>query len=89
MDVPRVYGFDSRRRLRVGAIEVQPFPVPHDAREPVQFVVSDGARKLGVLTDIGMTTPYVEAQPVRAATRWCSSATTTRRCSRAAAIRIR
>ena len=39
----------------------RPFPVPHDAREPVQFVVGDGARRLGVLTDIGMSTPYVEA----------------------------
>ena len=35
--------------------------MPHDAREPVQFVVGDGARRLGVLTDIGTSTPYVEA----------------------------
>ncbi len=42
-------------------LEVRPFPVPHDAREPVQFVVGDGARRLGVLTDIGVTTRYVEA----------------------------
>jgi len=40
---------------------VQPFAVPHDAREPVQFVVGDGARRLGVLTDLGMSTPHVEA----------------------------
>ncbi len=40
---------------------MRPFPVPHDAREPVQFVLSDGARRLGVLTDIGVSTPYVEA----------------------------
>jgi phosphoribosyl 1,2-cyclic phosphodiesterase len=61
-DVPRVYGFDSHDVFAIGAIEVRPFPVPHDAREPVQFVVSDGTRKLGVLTDIGMTTPYVESR---------------------------
>ena len=35
--------------------------MPHDAREPVQFVVGDGAHRLGVLTDIGVTTRYVEA----------------------------
>jgi phosphoribosyl 1,2-cyclic phosphodiesterase len=35
--------------------------VPHDAREPVQFVLSDGAFRLGVLTDIGATTAHVEA----------------------------
>jgi phosphoribosyl 1,2-cyclic phosphodiesterase len=62
MEVPRVYGFDSHDVFAIGAIEVRPFPVPHDAREPVQFVLSDGARKLGVLTDIGTTTPYVQSQ---------------------------
>ena len=56
----RVYGFDSHDRFTVGAIEVHPFPVPHDAREPVQFVVTDGTVRLGVLTDIGMSTPAVE-----------------------------
>jgi len=57
----RVHCFDSHDRIPVGDLEVCPFPVPHDAREPVQFVVSDGAFRLGVLTDIGTTTPYVEA----------------------------
>lgn len=44
----------------VGSIEVQPFTVPHDAREPVQFVLGDGARRLGVLTDLGTSTLHVE-----------------------------
>ena len=56
----RVYGFDSHDVFSVGALEVHPFPVPHDAREPVQFVVTDGATRLGVLTDLGMSTPVVE-----------------------------
>jgi phosphoribosyl 1,2-cyclic phosphodiesterase len=43
----------------IGAIEVQPFPVPHDAREPAQYVFSDGARRLGVLTDTGCATPHI------------------------------
>ncbi len=60
-NVQQVYGFDSHDRFVVGDLEVLPFPVPHDAREPVQFVVSDGAWKLGVLTDLGTSTPYVEA----------------------------
>ena len=42
-----------------------PFPVPHDAREPVQFVVGDGAHRLGVLTDLGMSTPLRRGEPVR------------------------
>jgi phosphoribosyl 1,2-cyclic phosphodiesterase len=50
----------SREPLAVGDVEVHPFTVPHDAREPVQYVLSDGAVRLGVLTDIGLTTPHVE-----------------------------
>ena len=57
----RVYGFDSHDCFSVGDLEIRPFPVPHDAREPVQFVVGDGVHRLGVLTDIGTSTPYVEA----------------------------
>lgn len=45
--------------LTIGDICVHPFPVPHDAREPVQFVIADGARRLGVLTDAGHVTPHM------------------------------
>jgi len=51
---------DARAAFAVGDIEVLPFTVPHDAREPVQYVLSDGARRLGVLTDIGASTRHVE-----------------------------
>lgn len=44
----------------VGDIMVEPYPVPHDAREPAQFVFSDGARRLGVLTDVGQGTAYIQ-----------------------------
>lgn len=47
--------------LVIGDIEVRPFLVPHDAREPVQYVFSDGTRRLGVLTDTGHITPHIEA----------------------------
>jgi phosphoribosyl 1,2-cyclic phosphodiesterase len=43
----------------IGDVEVRPFLVPHDAREPVQYVFSDGARRLGVLTDTGHVTPHI------------------------------
>ena len=55
------FGFDSHDAFAIVALEIRPFPVPHDAREPVQFVIGDGAVRLGVLTDIGASTPYVEA----------------------------
>lgn len=51
---------DSHDPFAVGDLEVHPFPVPHDAREPVQYVFSDGASRLGVLTDVGGSTRYIE-----------------------------
>jgi phosphoribosyl 1,2-cyclic phosphodiesterase len=45
--------------FRVGAIRARPFPVPHDAREPCQFLLECGGRKLGTLTDAGSVTPHV------------------------------
>jgi phosphoribosyl 1,2-cyclic phosphodiesterase len=50
----------GQEKFAVGALEVTPFTVPHDAAEPVQYVVSDGAARLGVLTDIGISTRHVE-----------------------------
>jgi phosphoribosyl 1,2-cyclic phosphodiesterase len=46
----------------VGDIEVQPFTVPHDAREPLQLRCTDGNRTLGVLTDLGHATAHVLAR---------------------------
>jgi len=51
----------GRDAFAIGELEVRPYTVPHDAREPVQFVLSDGAWRLGVLTDIGAATAHVEA----------------------------
>jgi len=51
----------GRDAFAIGELQIQPYTVPHDAREPVQFVLSDGAFRLGVLTDIGSTTAHVEA----------------------------
>jgi phosphoribosyl 1,2-cyclic phosphodiesterase len=51
--------FDPHAPFVIGAIQVTPFPVPHDAREPAQFVFSDGACRLGVLTDTGCITPHM------------------------------
>jgi phosphoribosyl 1,2-cyclic phosphodiesterase len=46
-------------RLAIGDLELAPYTVPHDAREPVQYVASDGALRLGVLTDAGQSTPHL------------------------------
>lgn len=50
---------NSHQSFVIGELEVQPFPVPHDAREPCQFVFSNGTVRLGILTDIGSITGHV------------------------------
>lgn len=39
--------------------EILPFTVPHDAREPVQFIFSDGQYRIGLLTDLGHCSKHV------------------------------
>jgi phosphoribosyl 1,2-cyclic phosphodiesterase len=51
---------NGRQSFFVDGIQLFPFTVPHDAREPVQYVLSDGAARLGVITDVGISTAYVE-----------------------------
>lgn len=48
-------------RFAIGDLELSPYTVPHDAREPVQYVASDGASRLGVLTDAGHGTAHMIA----------------------------
>ena len=70
----------TARRSRSATSSCSPFTVAHDAAEPLQLRCSDGARRLGVLTDLGSITAHMLEQHLPAATRSCSSATTTRRC---------
>lgn len=51
---------DSHTEFAINDIQVQPYPVPHDSREPVQFVLGNGNHRLGVLTDTGVSTPHIE-----------------------------
>ena len=50
---------DSHSPFAIEAMLVEPFPVPHDAREPVQYRFSDGDARLGVVTDLGCITQHV------------------------------
>ncbi|MDP2144563.1 MAG: MBL fold metallo-hydrolase [Gallionella sp.] len=59
--IERICEIDPHQPFVIGDIEITPYPVPHDAAEPVQFVFGDGARRLGVLTDAGSSTPHIEA----------------------------
>jgi phosphoribosyl 1,2-cyclic phosphodiesterase len=59
--LPARHRLDGQARVAVGDIEIQPFTVPHDAREPCQFVFGDGNRRLGLLTDTGRITAHIRA----------------------------
>lgn len=40
-------------RITIGALELLPFAVPHDAAEPLQLVCRAGDARLGIVTDLG------------------------------------
>jgi phosphoribosyl 1,2-cyclic phosphodiesterase len=46
-------------RLDFGAVQVEPFAVPHDAVEPVGFVVRGEGLRIGIATDLGHATTLV------------------------------
>jgi len=52
--------FSCHECFNIDDIEVEPFPVPHDAREPSQFVFGNGVHRVGLLTDVGSSTPVIE-----------------------------
>ncbi len=57
----RIGFINPHERFAIGDLEIEPYPVPHDAREPCQFVFSDGNRRLGVLSDAGHVTAHMRA----------------------------
>jgi len=63
LDAPDFAGLLRRARdtetIALGDLEIRPFTVPHDAREPLQLTCTDGASRLGVLTDLGHATPHL------------------------------
>ena len=50
---------ESDSNFAIGDIEVSAVTVPHDAREPVQYIFKRAAQRVGVLTDLGMVSPHV------------------------------
>ena len=51
--------FSTGMPFTVGDLQVEPFSVPHDAYDPVGFVVACGASRVGIVTDIGVPTSLV------------------------------
>jgi phosphoribosyl 1,2-cyclic phosphodiesterase len=55
----RLRNFESGKPFQVAGLRVTAFPVPHDAADPVGFVVEDGRKRLGICTDLGTVTNVV------------------------------
>lgn len=49
----RLRFFRNGSEFAVGGVTVHPFPVPHDASDPVGFIVCAGEMKIGIVTDCG------------------------------------
>lgn len=60
--MPELHLINCHRPFKIASMTICAVPVPHDAREPCQYVVSDGAASVGVLTDLGHITPHVIEQ---------------------------
>ena len=55
----RVRSLNCHEDFELGDLAVEPLPVPHDAREPCQYVFGDGRHRLAVLTDTGHITRHI------------------------------
>jgi phosphoribosyl 1,2-cyclic phosphodiesterase len=61
-EAPQIVFARDGAAIAVGELELWPYTVPHDAREPLQLTLSDGALRLGLLTDAGASTPHLLRQ---------------------------
>ncbi|MFH0879834.1 MAG: MBL fold metallo-hydrolase [Lentisphaerota bacterium] len=51
--------FANGEKFPVGDLKIEPFSVPHDAYDPVGFIIRAQGIKIGMATDIGMVTGLV------------------------------
>ncbi|MDB5970992.1 MAG: fold metallo-hydrolase [Hydrocarboniphaga sp.] len=58
--VEQVRLFSPHADWSIGDLHVQPYPVPHDAREPCQYVFAYRGLRVGILSDAGAVTPYMQ-----------------------------
>ena len=56
----RLVPFESGVPITIGHMEVLPFSVSHDARDPVQFCIAEGKKKAAIATDLGFVSMLVE-----------------------------
>jgi phosphoribosyl 1,2-cyclic phosphodiesterase len=54
--------FQTGRPFTIGDLSLYAFPISHDAREPVGFVVEHNGSRLGICTDLGIATQLVKTR---------------------------
>jgi len=54
--------FEAGSPFPIGALQIEPFSVPHDAADAVGFVITDGPVRLGVATDLGTVTTLIRCK---------------------------
>lgn len=59
-DIGDLRHFTAGETLHLGKVRVETIPTPHDGADGVVFVVDDGERRLGILTDLGHVFPGLE-----------------------------
>lgn len=57
--LPQLHLIEGYQPFTIGSATVTPVAVPHDAREPSQFIFNYNDLTLGVLTDLGCVTAHV------------------------------
>lgn len=54
--------FSTGEPFLIGDLKIEPFSVPHDAYDPVGFVISSGNSRVGIVTDMGMPTELIRTK---------------------------
>lgn len=60
--IPHLSLIEGYQAFDIEDMHIQPVAVPHDAREPSQFVIQANGKRLGILTDLGSVSEHVYQQ---------------------------
>ena len=58
--LPELHLIENYQPFALAQLQIEPVAVPHDAREPAQFIFTYEGLSLGLLTDLGNISPHVE-----------------------------
>ncbi len=56
---PRWCLVETGSSFQAAGFHIDTFPVPHDAVDPIGFLLTDGRRRLGIVSDLGHPTPVL------------------------------